>query len=333
MKKGWLTLILIFALLGLEGHASNTSVATPDQEVTAIHAADNDSVAIGIIDTDADSNQMTVQSLFEYVVAPDDLPDLQSRTDYLMENFWNPFDFKKTKVVDQNALNHAFGVYAQAMQYATFKKVEDSVKKLIDKIKGNPGLTYQFTKAAEENLYGPRAEVWADDIYIMFLQNLVGNKKLQDAKKKKYAEQLTLLQSTKTGAPFPSLTVYDSSNSTILFKPEGEFKIIQLSSPNCPDCKYSNLKLDISSVMNDLIEDGRLEIDVLLLEENENIPTYPSGWKVFNAPKVSNILDIRMEPCFYVLDKDNKIIGKNLNVDDAIGLVEYLSDNASQKDK
>ena len=72
---------------------------------------------------------VVIPPLFEYVEAPEDIVDLQSKTDYLMEHFWDPFDFKNTTVVDQNALNHAFEVYVTAMSFASEKKIDDSVKK------------------------------------------------------------------------------------------------------------------------------------------------------------------------------------------------------------
>ena len=277
-----------------------------------------------------------VPSLFEDVVAPDDLPDLRSRTDYLMENFWNPFDFKAHKSVDQNALNHAFSVYVQAMQYASEKKVLDSVKKLIGNIKNNPGLSLQFAKAAEDNLYGPRAEIWWDQIYIPFLENVVANKKLADSKKTKYKNQLDLLRKTAIGAKFPQInfvSLDDSPSTMIVNKP---YTIVELKTLNCEDCRYSDLKLDISSTVSDMTYDGNLDVySIIIPERGESInvdkKNLNSKWHNGYSQNAAQLLDIRMYPSYYLVDNTGKILAKNEVVDNIIRILESLANNNKTK--
>lgn len=268
---------------------------------------------------------LVIPPLFEYVIAPDDLPDLQSRTDYLMDNFWNPFDFKNTKFVDQIALNHAFGVYTQAMTYASKKHVLDSVKKLIRNIKDNPGLSLQFAKAAEENLYGPMAVIWSDEIYMLFLQNLVDNKKLDKSKKRRYKTQLDLLKRTALGESIPDIALVTEDGTHSKFQAQKDFQLVVFTVPNCEDCKYSNVKMDISSVVNDMIEDGRLDVILIMTGYPVKNKDYPDKWLVFSSENAKDIMDLRLFPCFYIVDKNKKIRGKNLSVDNAIELLEMLA--------
>ena len=272
-----------------------------------------------------ESDQVVIPPLFEYIVAPDDLPDLQSRTDYLMDNFWSPFDFKKNKYVDQNALNHAFDTYVHAMPFASEKKVKESVKNLIKNLKGNPGLSLQFTKAAEQTLYGPHADFWADDIYISFLQNLIDNKKIDSSKKKRYIDQLDLLKRTAVGSVMPEVNLTTTEGTLTKLRAPKEFRIIEFTYPSCEDCHYSNVKLDISGIINDLIEDGRLEVIVVTMDYPVKENYFPQKWISLSSDNAKDILDIRVYPCFYIVDKDNKIVAKNLSVDTAIEYLEVLS--------
>ena len=50
------------------------------------------------------------------------------------------------------------------------------------------------------------------------------------------------------------------------------------------------------------------------------IGDYPSNWVVGASDTVSDILDIRSTPSFYVIGKDGKIIAKNISVDQAKSL-------------
>ena len=284
-------------------------------------------------DAEPQSMPLILDPLFEYVEAPDDLPDLQSRTDYLMDNFWNPFDFNVKTAVDQHALNHAFAVYAQAMPFASEKKVFSSVKNLINKIKGNPVLSYQFTKAAEESLFGPRADFWSDEIYMEFLETLLQDKKIDESKKKKYRDQYALLKGSSLGATFPKMKVTNLLGTETEMNLSRPYTLLEITTPNNEDFRYTNLKLDISSFINEKIDNEELDVNILFLCEKLPDLNYPEKWNIYSSDNIKENLDIRTNPCFYVIDSNKKIIGKNLAVDDAIELLEALMSNRKAKKK
>ena len=51
-----------------------------------------------------------IDPLFQYPSAPEELSSIQDKSNYLVNHFWEPMDFKDKKAVDQNALNDAFKV-------------------------------------------------------------------------------------------------------------------------------------------------------------------------------------------------------------------------------
>ena len=285
-----------------------------------------DTVALMLPDTVAVDNNIYIDPLFTYPMAPEGLPDLQSRTDWLMENFWNDFDFKKKDAVDQIALNHAFGVYTESMVYASRKKAEEGVKNLVKKLKDNPTLSYQFLRAAEENMYSPRAGVWADEVYIPFIENLLANKKVSEGRKARYRAQLALLKANLIGAPLPSFNYTSSQGSHRKFEPSKEFTLVEFAGLDCDGCRYSNLKMDISSTVNDLIDDGRLGVLIILPGESVNpdltpIKNLPEKWNGGVSSDAFDLVDIRINPSFFLLDKNGKILLKNYSIDD---IIQYL---------
>lgn len=283
---------------------------------------------------DTQDGLIVIEPLFEYPVAPDDLPDLTSRTDYVIENFWNNFDFKSNKAVDQNALNHAFDVFASAMPYATEDKVLESTRRVIKNLKGNPGLTLQFTKAAEEVLYGPRSKMWIDEIYLMFLDNLIQEKNISDTKKARYEWQYKILSGSNVGATAPVFTFLNTEGQQTSFAPTKEYTLIEFGDPDCDDCRYAKLKMDISGVLNDLIDDGRLAVYFITPADEEEqysaiteIKNYPAKWTAGASSDVDDLYDLRATPAFYILDRGGKIVAKNISVDTAIDILESRTTN------
>lgn len=306
------------------------------QEVADTIAIEDDFVMLPQDSIQQDENSIFIPSLFEYVVAPEELPDLQSKSDYLMDNFWNPMDFKKAKTVDQIALNHAFNAYAEIMPYASYDKVMGSVKKLINNIKNNPGLSYQFCKAAEESLYGPRANFWIDEIYIQFLENLINNKKVDKNKKIRYADQLRILKNTERGARFPHLEYITPEGKRVEFKPTKEFTLVEFGNPECDECSFAKLKLEISSVINDLIDFGRMELAFIIPDDESEellpqIKDYPEKWTKGSGIDTIESFDLRATPAFYILDKEGKIVAKNVGVETAVGILEEMAKDSNKK--
>ena len=286
-----------------------------------VKAQDETSKAVGIV----------IEPLFEYPVAPDELESLQDKTDYLMKNFWNQFDFKAKTAVDQYALNDAFETYCAFMPHASEKVVISSVDDLIGKLKKNPTLTYQFTKAAEEILYGPRSRMWIDQIYVKFLENLVSNKKIDDTKKAKYKDQLSILKSSMNGAKAYQFGYVTLDGTRKQFYPKSKYTLIEFGNPDCDECRFSKLKMDISSVLNDMINDKTLDVYFIIADSGADdsllqmTKDYPSKWEIGQSSDAEDYYDLRATPSIYIIGQDGKIIAKNVNIDTAIGILEALS--------
>lgn len=267
-------------------------------------------------------NIIEIAPLFEYPTAPESLSTLTEKTNYLVEHFWDPMDFKSKTAVDQNALNDAMKVYSVPLRLADKAKTEAAVNKLIEKISKNPIMLTQFTKAAEENLYGPRAEFWIDDIYVKFLNALVKNKKIPEARKAKYQKQLTSLSNTKIGQTAPEFTFTGRNGKNEKYLPMSTPTIIIFGDPTLPDWRLARLRMETNVPLTKAIDQGKLNILYVIPFEMDNwekeTANYSPKWAVGNAPGLEDKIDIRSNPAIYYIDKEGKLILKNTSLNEAI---------------
>lgn len=283
-------------------------------------------------------SMITVSPLFTYPVAPEELPDLGSKSEYLLKCFWDSLDFSRQSTVDQNALNDAFQVYAATLPYASRNVAFSSINSLIKKLKGNPVLLLQFTKAAEESLYGPRASIWSDEAYLPFLRAIAANKKIPEPRKARYGRQLSVLEKNAVGERIPQVRLTLRDGRRVDYKPERRYTLIRFGAPDCPDCRFVNTKLSMASDLQELVEAGVL--DILLItadarpEEQETLleqfKGYPREWIPAICYGGNEIFDIRALPSFYLLGPKGEIIGKNLEVSDAIDRLRDLLEAESK---
>lgn len=267
---------------------------------------------------------LVIPPLFDYPAAPDSIEGLQERSDFLMDNFWKPMDFGAKKSVDQNALNHAFSIYAIPMQFASAEKVGASIQSLTKSVAKNPVLALQLTKAAEENLYGPRAPFWSDELYLKFIDALLANKGVKKERKLRYERIRKLISNTMQGTVPPDFDYIRADGSKAHYSPNGVITVIEFGDPGCTDCQLAKLRLDTDPAFTKLVEQGKVNVLFIYSDPEEGweekLKTYPSNWHVGASEETGDLYDMRLSPSIYVIDRKGRVAVKNTDVRTAIDI-------------
>lgn len=274
-------------------------------------------------------NMVVIESLFEYPAPPDTMTNLTARANYIVDNFWTPMDFKSKSTVDQNALNHAFGVYTTAMRFADESNVKASVDNLISKIEKNPALTLQFAKGAEESLYSERATVWNDRIFLIFLDNVLHNKQLKKERKLRYQELRDKLSNTLQGTVPPEFDYTTPDGKVAHYSPNGIITVIEFGDPDCMDCRMAKLRMDTDVTFSTLVDKGKVNVLFIdaMAEEGwqDKLKEYPQKWHTGAAEDIDEIYDIRQYPTIYVIDREGKVAAKHVDVNTAMQIAGAAS--------
>ena len=257
-----------------------------------------------------------IPPLFEYPVAPDEIEGFNEKCDYVVTHFWEPFDFKSQHAVNQAALNHAFNVYLTSLIYSTDKVFKESLDKLIKKLSGNPTMLVQFEKAAEESLYGPRADWVADDIYLRFLDAAAKNKKISNTKRDKYKARAELLRTSDVGQKAKSFKFTDRDGKEANYFPMSTPTILIFGDPTNSDWRIARLRMEGYTPLSQALEKGKLNIIYIALADDEEtwknaVANYSKRWNVGSAENIKEIYDIRIVPSFYLIGSDGNILMKN----------------------
>lgn len=262
-----------------------------------------------------------ISPLFEYPVAPQELSTIQEKCDYLLKNFWNNFNFKKKEPLDQHALNEAFHVYSTSFRYGSAKEVETSVDKLLKSLQGNPMLLLQFTKAAEENLYGPRADFWSDMLYLKFVDALEKNKKISAPRKARFLKQAAPLRTSATGNTAPSFWFEDAERASKQYFPMSTPTLLIFGNPDDTDWRLNRLRLDSNYRLADALNKGKVNILYIIPFDLSNwqdaVSNYNKRWTLGISENVGEVYDTRLNPSIFLIGTDGKIIKKNMHPDDA----------------
>lgn len=262
-----------------------------------------------------DSGVMYVEPLFEYPVAPEEISGFNEKCDWLAANFWNPLDLKKKEAVDQAKLNHAFKVYVTTCQYASKDVVTASVDKLMKELQKNPMLLYQMVKSAEENIYGPRAEFWIDELYTKILKEALASKKFPKQRRARYELQLKQLENSTVGSTPGRFNFTRPNGDAAQYFAMATPTILIFGDPDCDDCRLGKLRLQANVPFSKAVADGKINVLFIIPDPEEGwekkVADFPANWTVGASDSVSDILDIREIPEIYVVDGERKIVGKH----------------------
>ncbi|MDE6443321.1 MAG: DUF5106 domain-containing protein, partial [Muribaculaceae bacterium] len=263
-----------------------------------------------------------IQPLFEYPVAPEELPTMYDKSNYIVEHFWDSFDLKSKTAVDQNALNHAFKVYATAMRFADREKTLNANQKLLNNLVKNPVLLLQFTKAAEETLYGPRAEFWIDEIYLQFLKGVTSNKKIAQNRRLKYDKQMKVIKETAEGNVAPVFHFKDRNGKDAFYRPMSTPTLIIFGDPWNTDWRLDRLKMESNLNLIQALDKGKVNILFIYPGDKEGwenqVSNYSEKWNVGKGEKLEEIYDLRITPAIYVISSEGKILEKNVPLSVAV---------------
>lgn len=269
-----------------------------------------------------DTGVTYVEPLFEYPTAPENLATFTDKCDWLAENFWNKLNVKSQEAVDQAKLNDAFYVYATTIQYASKDKVTTAMDKLMKSIQKNPMLLYQMTKAAEETIYGPRAEFWIDELYARILSASLTNKKFPKSKRARYELQLKQLEHSLIGGSPNRFEFTRANGEAARYFPMSTPTILIFGDPECEDCRMAKLRMQSNVAFNKAVTDGKINVLFIIPDPEEGWEKksgdFPKNWTVGGSETVSDLYDIREIPEIYLIGADGKIIAKHITAKQAM---------------
>lgn len=266
---------------------------------------------------------------FEYPTAPDSLATLQEKTSYIVLRFWDKADMKKL-LNDTLAFNEAFADYVSFIPYASADSVKKSIINLTSRYKNDAKSTLKIVKAAEKNLFSAEAPFWADEQYMLFTKAALSNKKISAKDKTHYLNHVKMLNGSQVGSTALPMT-YTTRHGAVhqLYDQPGEFTLLYIHGPECKDCDMISLRLETDFAVNSLSKNGTLKIvDIYTGTPDENwkksVEKYPYEWEAGTSDDIGEYIDVRNLPAMYLLDKDRKIILRDMNINQALSMASAI---------
>lgn len=278
----------------------------------------------------AQQSQQT-QTMFPYPTAPEDLPTLFQRCNYIVEHFWDRCNIKQS-FSSQPQLSQAFGDWLSFMPYASSDTVYMAINAYMDKVSKTGGDNVAtIGRIAESWLYCDTAACFSEDVYLPFAKAVAENKKVNSATRQRLMAQIKILENSRVGAKAGGFEFVTPADSTIHFDDILASRVILFFyDPDCTDCSLVKTRLAVDYNINQLIENKLIKIVAIYPGEptqewKESASLLPDTWIVGAAPDIDLLYDIPTAPDLYYLDARHKILSKHIDLDNLLVGVQRIN--------
>ena len=259
--------------------------------------------------------------LFQPPVPPALLSEEQQRS-YMVEHYWDNFDFADTTLlskIEPQQLLTAFTVYVAG--YVTDLEAAEPMRRLMLNASASRQMLDYFMQMAELVLHDPNSQYRSDEKYIPVLEVASSSPLYDEVERMPYEHDLQMARQNRLGRVANDFRyTLASGSSAMMSSIDAEYLLIFISNPGCAMCRDVRESILASSLLGELIQQGRMKILVLYPDEDlvawcEHLGDYPSTWiNAYDKGQVitrERLYDLKAIPSLYLLDKGKRVVAKD----------------------
>jgi len=242
---------------------------------------------------------------------------------FMAEHLFVDFPWNDDRLLKTPVLYNKFKTFAQHIfQLESAFSIPPVIKALNDS-KINRKMYYALFDYLEHE-FGSYKSPYRDELlYIAMLKNILQTPDLEEARQMRYTYELKLIDKNHEGESAPDFNILLSTgDTTSLYAYEAELLMLYFQNPDCPTCGELRNKMKNMELVNRAIASGKLKILTIYFEEDENLwrnylntrafSNWNHGWNYDFQIREEHLYDIRVIPMIMFLDKNKKIIKKDL---------------------
>lgn len=280
---------------------------------------------------------------------PGMVTDPTERLGYMADHLWDGFfdasdvwlnDSTHINGVEKDKLEEQMAIYATLLANIPIEKAKSSISGLFDKVVENEkrdtasDVLSKMSAMVTKYFYEPNSPLRNEDIYLPYVQKLATCEMVSEGMRQAYGydAKMCALNSVGTLAADFAFTTLEGKKMS-LYGIKSAYTILFFSNPGCQACKDIIDGLDSNPKITDLLKGGILAIANIYIDRELNewrkyAGIYPKEW--YNGYdhnyiiRTDQIYNVRAIPSVYLLDKDKRVILKDVNPETLFSWLDNL---------
>lgn len=248
-------------------------------------------------------------------------PELMQQ--YYMNHFFEDFPWDDARILTTPIAYNKFWHFAMLLEQMKPAIADTFLIRTLNSVQKYPE-SYFFLFDFIQKIIGSQSSLyWNEALYISMLKNALAYQKTDDTRKVRCERELARLDRNNENTQVPDFQILLSTGEkTNLYNIEAEYLLLDLQNPDCPTCKETMDRLKELPGLNKAIEQNKVKVLTIYFEQNERLwrnylsqyanPDYLHGWDYLNEIEKKDLYDTNIIPFMYLLDKDKKVIKKDI---------------------
>ncbi|MDU1890768.1 MAG: DUF5106 domain-containing protein [Dysgonomonas sp.] len=265
-----------------------------------------------------------IEKVFPMVVIPQNYTTPKEKADFLVEHYWDNFDFTDTTYLNYpEVMGQAVATYAEVLPYTDSVIIEASINKSLMKASERRNMLNYFLTAYKKYFYDPNSPVRNEDAYIVVLKYIV-KKEVDEAEKQRAQFDLDMLLKNRVGDKATDITyTLSTGNISTLYNLKSDYTILMFYNPDCESCEETIAIMRASPIISKLVQLKIASVlafypdrDLSIWEKHrKGIPSdWINGYDKNQEVEIKRLYDLKAIPTLYLLDRDKKVLLKDAHI-------------------
>ena len=270
--------------------------------------------------------EQAVEPQFPFPSIPSTLTEPEERKEYLLQHYWDNFDFSDSALVNNRDVSEQGFVNQIALLADGItgpELIRQSMDNFCSGMEQNTHARKVFMQMAEDYLYDPNSPFYNEDLYLVYLKRMVQSKALDEAQKSTLAFKAELASRNRVGTEATDFVYYLPDGSKRSLKQtsvRGNRMILVFYDPECPSCHETLQQMMDDTALANAVDKGNVTVTAIYTEGNEDawkkaLPQMPENWIIGNdrmAVKDHALYDLKAMPSLYLLDARKQVLLKDV---------------------
>lgn len=271
---------------------------------------------------------LMAQTDFPLPQIPETIALPEARLTYLLNHYWDNYQFKDTTQVNQDMGEQGFADFLNLLGYANDEMLDKATKAFYTQAFATRWGKNHYGKMIDHYLDNPNSPLRNDAVYVHFLRNIRPYIANDAAKRERNDFKLTQAKKNLPGSVATDFAYTERNGkqgrlSTI----QAKFTLVFFHDPDCENCK----RIMPLAIANKLL--SRQDLVVLAIYPDKDfeawkkdVRQYPSNW--IDAYNPNGFISERLlyyipaTPSFYLLDANKRVILKDASYDTILAFLQ-----------
>ena len=255
---------------------------------------------------------------------------------YYLEHFFDNFAWSDPRIFNTPVVDHKLKEYCNMIYQIDNPEFDSLVVDALNRAKVNQ-TSYEYLFDELEHVLGSNISPYkVEHTYIAMLKDALQYPKLDENRNRRYTRELGFIDKNHVGDTIPNFNMVLANGDTIsMYDIQSEYTLLYLQHPTCPTCHKVRNRMKDFDKLNKAIASGKLKVVMVYFEDDPQVwsnyihsseanPNYLQGWNFDQSIDENNLFDTRTIPYMFLLDKDKKVIKKDLLVNEIEPYIDYL---------